>query len=133
LFTSLPWPQSGPGGVEELLELGGRHAVPRGGAHDDGVGPLEVGERGLGHVLRLQAVRGPALVAGDGLLGGELAHLEHAHLAAAGLGAVLDGAGQGVGGAGGTVIDDGDLHGHGDHGAGAVGAAAGRPGTFTQH
>src|SRR3712207_2342334 len=77
--------------VDELLEL--RRDVPetRRGPEDVGVGPLEVLKLCLRHVFRHERVVGPALVALDGLLRRQLAHLAETDLGPGLLSALLDG------------------------------------------
>src|SRR4028119_364556 len=77
--------------VDELLELRRDVAEARRRPEDVGVGPLEVLELGLGHVLGHQRVVGPALVALDGLLRRKLAHLAKPNLCPGLFRALLDG------------------------------------------
>ena len=95
--------------VHELLELGRDVAEAGRRAEDEGVGPLEVVERGDRVVLHLLPVRGPPLVLGDGLLRGQLLDVAQARLGPRAAGALLDRAGEPVHVPGGAVVDDRDL------------------------
>src|SRR4028119_2277666 len=91
--------------VDELLEL--RRDVPetRRRPEDVGVGPLEVLQLGLRHVLGHEGVVGPTLVAPDSLLGRQLAHLAEPDLGPGLLGTLLDGLRQLVDVASRAVVD----------------------------